>query len=80
MPIILVELSLYEHIEQLQNAFKSNGPLIVNQLDKFKNNKNVNKIYLNQFINNKTKKLIMEANKLKKTHNIKYIWHNKTTS
>lgn len=75
-PIILVELSTHEIIEQLQNNYKQNGPLILNQIQHFKNDKNnTSKIFINEFVDNKTKHIIIEANKLKKKLNIKFVWH-----
>ena len=73
---INIKFNSSETKEKFLNCQKVHGPIMVNQL-KLNNNDSSNitsRIYFNEFLSTTNKKILYEAQQLKKKHNIKFAW------
>lgn len=72
-PIIVVEINDANLKQQIMQKYKSNGPIMLNQISNTTNTEN-KKIYFNEYLNNYYKQLYTNAKELKTSNNFKYIW------
>lgn len=72
-PILVVEFMTNPIKQEIQQQFKENGPIMLNQI--FTTTKNeTTKIYINEYLTDYTRNLLTEAKKLKTKYNFKYVW------
>lgn len=72
-PEILVELNSVTIKQQFLDNAKKSGPLTTNQLQ-IQSGSTATKIYINEVLSGTNKKILYEAQSLKKKYNIKYVW------
>lgn len=73
-PVIIVELNSQNVKQQLLQNQKTLGPLTQNKLNYNTNNAAITKIYINEVLSTQNKKILFEAQKVKKKHNLKFVW------
>lgn len=72
-PIIVVQLNATNIKQLIMQKFKSNGPILLNQISNVPHTEH-KKIYINEYLNNYYKQLYENAKTLKTSHNFKFIW------
>lgn len=72
-PIIVAEFDSTEIKQDIQKHFKLNGPVMVQQLFTNTTN-NSQKIYMNEYLHEYTRKLFEDTKRIKTKYNIKYVW------
>lgn len=72
-PIIVVQLNTTNIKQQIMQAFKSNGPIILSQISNAQNTEG-KRIYINEYLNNYYQQLYSDARKLKTSNNFKFVW------
>lgn len=73
--IIVAKLDNYDTKTKLQQNFKNNGPITMQQIIPTSNPATENRlVYINDYLTNHTRQLYELAKELKKRHNFRYVW------
>lgn len=73
-PQIIVEFDSACTKETLQANYKKQGPILLKQVDITMPSSNNTLVYLNEYLSNANKKLLYEAQQLKRKFNVKFVW------